>query len=65
MVGPDEIVDFTTTVETRSQVVMVRIAMSRAADGDFEHPDLAEDSPLRRQVLSRIGASQLPSTVAA
>jgi RimJ/RimL family protein N-acetyltransferase len=65
VVGLDEIVAFTTTVNTRSQAVMVRIGMSRDADGDFDHPDLPEDSPLRRHVLYRIGASQLPPTVAA
>jgi hypothetical protein len=35
------------------------------ADGDFDLPALPGDSPLRRQVLSGIGASQLPPTVAA
>ena len=65
VVGLDEIVAFTTTVNTRSQAVMVRIGMSRDTDGDFDHPALPEDSPLRRHVLYRIGASQLPPTVAA
>jgi hypothetical protein len=32
---------------------------------DVDHPALPEDSPLRRHVLYRIGASQLPPTVAA
>ncbi len=65
VVGLDEIVAFTTTVNTRSQAVMMRIGMSRDTDGDFDHPALPEDSPLRRHVLYRIGASQLPPTVAA
>ena len=55
----------TTTVNTRSQAVMVRIGMSRDVEGDFDHPSLPEDSPLRRHVLYRIGPSQLPPTVAA
>ncbi len=65
LVGLDEIVAFTTTLNMRSQAVMVRIGMRRDADGDFDHPALPEDSPLRRHVLYRIGASQLPPTVAA
>jgi RimJ/RimL family protein N-acetyltransferase len=65
LVGLDEIVAFTTTLNTRSQAVMARTGMRRDADGDFDHPALPEDSPLRRHVLYRIGASQLPPTVAA
>jgi RimJ/RimL family protein N-acetyltransferase len=51
-----EIVAFTTTVNTRSQAVMERIGMTRDRDGDFDHPEMPEDSPLRRHVLYRIGA---------
>ncbi len=65
VVGLDEIVAFTTTVNARSQAVMVRIGMRRDTDGDFDHPALPEGSPLRRHVLYRIGPSQLPPTVAA
>ena len=65
MVGLDEIVSFTTTVNARSQAVMVRIGMRRDPDGDFDHPALPEGSPLRRRLLYRIGPSQLPPTVAA
>jgi RimJ/RimL family protein N-acetyltransferase len=64
-VGLDEIVAFTTTLNTRSQAVMVRIGMRRDADGDFDHPALPEDGPPRHHALYRIGASQLPPTVAA
>jgi RimJ/RimL family protein N-acetyltransferase len=63
--GLDEIVAFTTTVNTRSQAVMARLGMRRDVEGDFDHPALPEGSPLRRHVLYRIGASQLPPTVAA
>ncbi len=63
--GLHEIVAFTTTRNTRSQAVMVRIGMRRDADGDFDHPSLPEDNPLRRHVLYRIVPSQLPPTVAA
>jgi RimJ/RimL family protein N-acetyltransferase len=65
VVGLEEIVAFTTTRNTRSQAVMVRIGMSRDTDGDFDHPSLPEDSPRRRHVLYRIGPSHLPRTVAA
>ncbi len=63
--GLDEIVSFTTTLNTRSQAVMVRIGMSRDVEGDFDHPSLPEGSALRRHVLYRIVPSQLPPTVAA
>jgi RimJ/RimL family protein N-acetyltransferase len=52
----DEIVAFTTKVNTRSQAVMERIGMTRDMDGDFDHPGIPEDSPLRRHVLYRINA---------
>ena len=52
--GLDEIVAFTTTLNTRSQAVMERIGMVRDPAGDFDHPRLPEGSPLRRHVLYRI-----------
>jgi RimJ/RimL family protein N-acetyltransferase len=64
--GLSEIVAFTTTVNTRSQAVMERIGMHRDVDGDFDHPSVPEDSPLRRHVLYRAQAvegSQAPPTV--
>jgi len=54
--GLTEIVAFTTTRNTRSQAAMERIGMVRARDGDFDHPRLPEDSPLRRHVLYRATA---------
>ncbi len=64
--GLDEIVAFTTTVNTRSQAVMERIGMTRDAGGDFDHPGLPEGSPLGRHVLYRISApsSQVAPSVA-
>jgi RimJ/RimL family protein N-acetyltransferase len=56
-VGLGEIVAFTTTVNARSQAVMVRIGMRRDPDGDFDHPSVPESSPLRRHVLYRATAS--------
>ena len=60
----DEIVAFTTTLNTRSQAVMERIGMVRDPSGDFDHPRLPEGSPLRRHVLYRVTASQAGPTVA-
>jgi RimJ/RimL family protein N-acetyltransferase len=54
--GMHEIVAFTTTLNTRSQAVMSRIGMARDVGGDFDHPGLPEDNPLRRHVLYRISA---------
>jgi RimJ/RimL family protein N-acetyltransferase len=55
--GIDEIVAYTTTLNARSQAVMQRVGMVRDPAGDFDHPSLAEDSPLRRHVLYRVWAS--------
>jgi RimJ/RimL family protein N-acetyltransferase len=62
-VGIQEIVAFTTTRNTRSQAVMERVGMVRDPSGDFDHPALPEDSPLRRHVLYRTRASQPRPTV--
>ncbi len=62
--GLDEIVAFTTTRNTRSQAVMERIGMTRDAGGDFDHPGMPPDSPLRRHVLYRVGASHGTPSVA-
>jgi len=53
--GLDEVVSFTTRSNLRSQAVMERIGMRRDLDGDFEHPNVEEGSPLRMHVLWRIG----------
>jgi RimJ/RimL family protein N-acetyltransferase len=55
--GLDEIIAFTTTLNTRSQAVMERIGMVRDPEGDFDHPREPEGSPLRRHVLYRATAS--------
>jgi RimJ/RimL family protein N-acetyltransferase len=62
--GLDEIVAFTTTVNTRSQAVMSHIGMTRDVGGDFDHPSLPEGSPLRRHVLYRISAPDDARSVA-
>ena len=52
--GLKEIVSFTVPANRRSRRVMERIGMRRTPSDDFDHPLLAEDHPLRRQVLYRI-----------
>ena len=56
--GLDEIVAYTAAPNVRSQRVMERIGVRRDADGDFDHPALPEDSPLRTHVLYRLGRSR-------
>jgi RimJ/RimL family protein N-acetyltransferase len=63
--GLAEIVAFTTTLNRRSQAVMRRLGMQRDPQADFDHPGVPEDSPLRRHVLFRISATQLPPTLEA
>jgi len=49
-----EIVSFTVPANRRSRAVMERIGMQRDLQGDFDHPGLPEEHPLRRHVLYRI-----------
>jgi RimJ/RimL family protein N-acetyltransferase len=46
-------VAFTAVVNLRSQAVMARLGMRRDPGADFDHPNVAEGSPLRRHVLYR------------
>jgi len=46
-----EILAFTGAANLRSQAVMQRLGMVRAADRDFDHPLLAADHPLRRHIV--------------
>jgi RimJ/RimL family protein N-acetyltransferase len=57
-VGLREIVAMTTLGNIASQRVMQRLGMTRSIE--FDHPLLAEDSPLRRHILYRLAA---PGTV--
>ena len=52
----DEIVSFTAVLNVRSQAVMKRIGM-RDANEPFDHPRIAEGSPLRPHVLYRMARS--------
>lgn len=51
--GIAEVVSFTARVNTRSIAVMERIGLRRDPDGDFAHPAVPEDHPLRPHVLFR------------
>lgn len=48
-----EIVSFTVPANRRSQRVMEKIGMLRDFEGDFDHPMVPENHPLRRHVLYR------------
>lgn len=54
VLGLDEVVSFTVPANTRSTAVMERLGMRRDEAGDFDHPRVDADSPLRRHVLYRI-----------
>ncbi len=61
--GLDEVVSFTTRDNTPSQKVMQAIGMQRDFAGDFDHPRLAADDPLRPHVLYRINRAQWLETL--
>ena len=52
----DEIVSFTTVRNLRSRRVMERLGMLHDPADDFEHPSVAEESPIRSHVLYRLDA---------
>jgi RimJ/RimL family protein N-acetyltransferase len=49
--GLAEILAFTGEKNLRSQAVARKLGMRRAPDQDFEHPDLADDHPLKRHIV--------------
>jgi RimJ/RimL family protein N-acetyltransferase len=51
-IGLTEIVAFTILANTPSQRVMERLGMTRTIE--FDHPDIAPDSPLLRHILYKI-----------
>ena len=52
--GTDTVYAITVPDNRRSRALMERLGMTRVEGGDFDHPDLAPDNPLRRHVLYRI-----------
>lgn len=55
--GFREIVAFAVAGNRRSRRVMERLGMVHDPAGDFDHPRLAAESPLRRHVLYRLKAA--------
>ncbi|WP_263260181.1 GNAT family N-acetyltransferase [Pseudomonas sp. RIT-PI-S] len=53
--GLEEVVAFTAEPNLPSQKVMQAIGMQRDAASDFDHPAVAQGSPLQRHLLYRIG----------
>ncbi len=53
-VGQDEIVSTTAVTNTKSRRVMEKLGLAHDPDGDFDHPRVPEDSPLRRHALYRM-----------
>ena len=53
-VGISSLVSFTVPANFRSRRVMENIGMVRDPAGDFDHPSVPEDHPLRRHVLYRL-----------
>jgi RimJ/RimL family protein N-acetyltransferase len=51
--GLREVVSFTATANTPSRRLMERLGLERDPAGDFLHPLIAEDSPIRPHVLYR------------
>ena len=50
----DALVSMTTVANLRSRAVMERLGFSRDPAEDFDHPNLAPESPLLRHVLYRL-----------
>ena len=50
----DEILSWTVPANVRSRAVMERIGMTHDPADDFDHPNIAVGSPLRRHVLYRL-----------
>lgn len=49
-----EIISFTVTANTKSRRVMEKIGLHHSEADDFDHPNLQDDSPLKRHVLYRL-----------
>jgi len=60
--GLDEILSWTTVGNARSRAVMERIGMTHDPADDFDHPNIAVGSPLRRHVLYRLSRDRWRAT---
>ncbi len=61
--GMEEVWAYTSTINTRSWGLMVRLGMIRHPDLDFDHPGVADDSPLKRHITYSIGRDQWARTL--
>ncbi len=53
----DEVVSFTAVANANSRRVMEKLGLTHDSGDDFDHPNVAVDSPVRRHVLYRIDAA--------
>ena len=60
--GLDEILSWTVPANLRSRAVMARIGMTHDPADDFDHPNIAVGSPLRRHVLYRLSRERWLAT---
>jgi len=60
--GLPEVVAFTAACNQRSIRLMERLGFGRDPQGDFEHPALPSESPLRRHVLYRKRPNRPPNS---
>ncbi len=58
VIEADRVVSFTVPANTRSRNVMTRLGLHHVEGGDFDHPRVPVDSPLRRHVLYEISADE-------
>lgn len=56
------IMAITNLANTRSWGLMERLGMKRCFDEDFDHPELAEDDPLRPHILYRINRPHIAAS---
>ena len=61
--GLDELVAFTAVENVRSRRVMEKLGMTWNPADDFDHPNMPEGHPVRRQVLYRKKAGMRPGAV--
>jgi len=60
--GLSEILSWTVPANLRSRAVMERIGMTHDSADDFDHPNIAVGSPLRRHVLYRLSRDRWLAT---
>lgn len=58
----DEVVSFTAVANANSRRVMEKLGLMHDPSDDFEHPNLAADSPIRRHVLYRLAKTSYRSS---